>query len=215
MKKNALCRLTAAVGAVVLLVPVFAADLQWQGTSGGNMDNLTNWGVAAIGASDHLQVNKAQSNPLTLLADWSPYRFSIQPGAGTTTILDLKDHSLLATDRIFVEKGSTLWLTNGVFGCQPGADRIFIGDGTSPIISCSNFNTTHRTYSRKPTLRVEVDGLQRIGQSMTLVETANAITDADWNNLKAEVPEGVTVVREEKRIVAKVASTLGTMLIVR
>ena len=123
-------RLAVFSVAGLLLLPAVAA-IEWQGTSGGNMDDPANWGISAFGASDQLQVNKAQSNPLTLSADWSPYRLSIQPGAGSTTVLDLKGKTLLASERVFIEKGSTVLLTNGVFGCQPGADRIFVGDGTA------------------------------------------------------------------------------------
>ena len=60
-----------------------------------------------------------------------------------------------------------------------------------------------------------LDNEQRIGQRVTLIETTNDITDANWNNLNIEVPEGVTITREAKKIVATVSSTLGTMLIIR
>ena len=85
----------------------------------------------------------------------------------------------------------------------------------SPVIRCQAFNTTNRTFERKPTLRVTLDAEQRIGQHVTLIETTNDITDANWNNLVIDVPEGVTITREAKKIVATVASTLGTMLIIR
>ena len=85
----------------------------------------------------------------------------------------------------------------------------------SPVIRCQAFNTTNRTFERKPTLRVTLDAEQRIGQRVTLIETTNDITDANWNNLVIDVPEGVTITREAKKIVATVASTLGTMLIIR
>ena len=85
----------------------------------------------------------------------------------------------------------------------------------SPVIRCQAFNTTNRTFERKPTLRVTLDAEQRIGQRVTLIETTNDITDANWNNLVIDVPEGVTITREAKKIVATVRSTLGTMLIIR
>jgi hypothetical protein len=85
----------------------------------------------------------------------------------------------------------------------------------SPVIRCQSFDTTNRTFERKPTLRVTLDNEQRIGQRVTLIETTNDITDANWNNLNIEVPEGVTITREAKKIVATVSSTLGTMLIIR
>ena len=85
----------------------------------------------------------------------------------------------------------------------------------SPVIRCQAFNTTNRTFERKPTLRVTLDAEQRIGQRVTLIETTNDITDANWNNLAIDVPEGVTITREAKKIVATVSSTLGTMLIIR
>ena len=48
------------------------------------------------------------------------------------------------------------------------------------------------------------------------MRTANRYeTDANWNNLNIDVPEDVTITHEVKKIVATVASTLGTMLIIR
>jgi len=119
----------------ILSVPVFAADVTWNGKGGDyNLANPNNWSTGALPTtSDTMKLAKLPDDKAYVMDGLSTitvYQLTSADSYGPFT-LDLgAGHSLLATFKMFLNlKNAHYYLTSGTLGIVwSGGERFFMGD---------------------------------------------------------------------------------------